>query len=55
MLSTSLRACARAAGKEIAIEDSSFAVELAPGAGETLEIGMRRYANGPTFAFPWDR
>ena len=45
----------RVGGKETAIEDSSFAVELAPGAGETLEIGMWRYANGPTFAFPWDR
>lgn len=45
----------RVGGKETAIDDSAFAVELAPGAGETLEIGMRRYANGPTFAFPWDR
>ena len=54
MPSTSLQACAWG-GKETAIDDSSFAVELAPGAGETLEIGMRRYANGPTFAFPWDR
>ncbi|MEE2872237.1 MAG: hypothetical protein VX893_04905, partial [Candidatus Latescibacterota bacterium] len=42
-------------GKETAVDDSSFAVELAPGAGARLEIGMKRYANGVTFAFPWDR
>ena len=26
-----------------------------PGAGEKLIIGMRRYVNDPTLAFPWDR
>ncbi len=26
---------------------------LAPGAGNRLTITMRRYANPPTFAFPW--
>jgi hypothetical protein len=33
----------------------SFTVKLAPGAGDTLTIGVRRYANQPTLAFPWDR
>jgi hypothetical protein len=31
-----------------------FNVRLAPGSGETLTIGVRRYANMPTAAFPWD-
>ncbi len=30
-------------------------VQIAPGAGATLTLGMRRYANKPTVAFPWDR
>ena len=32
-----------------------FTVRLAPGAGETLTLGMQRYAHQPTLAFPWDR
>jgi hypothetical protein len=32
-----------------------FSVRLAPGAGETLTVAMRRYAHQPTLAFPWDR
>ena len=32
-----------------------FSVRLAPGAGETLMLGMQRYAHQPTLAFPWDR
>ncbi len=30
-------------------------VRLAPGAGATLTLTMRRYVNRPTVAFPWDR
>jgi hypothetical protein len=30
-------------------------VRLAPGAGATIELAMRRYANQPTVAFPWAR
>jgi hypothetical protein len=30
----------------------SFTVKLAPGSGDTLTIGIRRYANQPTLAFP---
>ncbi|NKB65450.1 MAG: hypothetical protein GKR89_00175 [Candidatus Latescibacteria bacterium] len=37
------------------IGESSFVVQLAPGAGARLEIDMQRYVNAPTFAFPWDR
>jgi hypothetical protein len=32
-----------------------FTVRLAPGAGDTLTINLRRYAHQPTLAFPWDR
>jgi hypothetical protein len=32
-----------------------FNVRLAPGAGETLTVAMRRYDHQPTLAFPWDR
>jgi hypothetical protein len=31
-----------------------FNVRLAPGSGETFRIGVRRYENMPTAAFPWD-
>ena len=34
---------------------SSFAVRLAPGCGAQLQIHMKRYANRPSLAFPWDR
>ena len=35
--------------------DVAFAVRLAPGCGAQLKIALKRYANPPTFAFPWDR
>jgi hypothetical protein len=28
-------------------------VKMTPGAIVTLEIGLKRYANKPTYAFPW--
>jgi hypothetical protein len=37
------------------VDAPNFTVRLAPGAGETLTIGMQRYAHQPTLAFPWDR
>jgi hypothetical protein len=37
------------------IDAPFFSVRLAPGAGETLTIAMRRFVNQPTLAFPWDR
>lgn len=36
-----------------AVDDTSFTVHLEPGCGKTLTIKMTRYANQPTFAFPW--
>lgn len=40
---------------EAKVDASSFNVRLAPGAGATLTIGLRRYVNQPTLAFPWNR
>ena len=42
-------------GEVVDVDATSFAVELAPGAGATLEIGTQRYTSQPSFAFPWDR
>ncbi|MFN0103377.1 MAG: hypothetical protein ACKV2U_14970 [Bryobacteraceae bacterium] len=43
------------AGKKTAFQGPVMTVRLEPGAGATLEFQMTRYANKPTFAFPWDR
>ena len=37
------------------IDGPVFTVRLEPGAGSRIEFAMTRYANKPTFAFPWDR
>ncbi|MEA3406822.1 MAG: hypothetical protein U9R48_01920 [Chloroflexota bacterium] len=37
----------------VPVDDSAFSVRLAPGAGRRLVLKMARYANQPTFAFPW--
>ena len=42
-------------GPERPVGADHFDVRLEPGAGATLTIGLRRYANAPTLAFPWDR
>ena len=36
------------------VNDRSFRVSLAPGAGAKLAIRMKRFANQPTLDFPWD-
>ena len=41
-------------GRTTVVNGPWFNVRLAPGSGETLTIGVRRYANMPTAAFPWD-
>jgi hypothetical protein len=38
---------------ETTVDAPYFAVRLAPGAGERLTIGQRRFDNQPTMAFPW--
>lgn len=40
---------------ETKVDANCFDVRLAPGAGTTLTIGVRRYVNQPTLAFPWNR
>ncbi len=42
-----------AEGQETVVDHPHFTVHLAPGSGERLVIRMNRYANQPTFAFPW--
>ena len=43
----------RYAGKQIAVDGTSFTVDLAPGAGEVLEVGMELLANRPKLGMPW--
>lgn len=40
-------------GQRFQVDAPSFNVRLAPGAGATLTIGVKRYANQPTLRFPW--
>lgn len=40
-------------GQVVPVDAPHFTVHLAPGAGGRLTIKMRRYANQPTFSFPW--
>ncbi|MBE0592271.1 MAG: hypothetical protein IH616_07715 [Gemmatimonadales bacterium] len=43
------------AGRRTQYRGPVITVRLDPGAGARLEFQMTRYANKPTFAFPWDR
>ncbi|MBS14155.1 MAG: hypothetical protein CME19_21475 [Gemmatimonadetes bacterium] len=40
-------------GETASIDDRFFSVDLAPASGCEIKIGMKRYANSPTLAFPW--
>lgn len=42
-------------GKTVAVNGPTLSVRLDPGSGSRLEFKMSRYANPPTFAYPWDR
>jgi len=42
-------------GKTTVFSGPVVTIRLEPGAGSRLEFKMTRYANRPTFAFPWDR
>ena len=42
-------------GRTERLDARDFTVRLAPGAGATLTLAMRRYVNTPTVAFPWNR
>jgi hypothetical protein len=41
------------APQSLAVNRKFFQVSLAPGAGIVLDLGMKRFANRPTYAFPW--
>lgn len=41
-------------GQTVAVDNSAFTVRLAPGCGTRLVLKMKRYANQPSLAFPWD-
>ncbi len=41
------------AKKETSVNGKYFAVELPPSTSVRLEVGMRRFVNDPSYAFPW--
>jgi hypothetical protein len=41
------------AERSVPVNHKHLEVSLAPGAGVVLEVGMKRFANQPTYAFPW--
>ena len=43
------------AGGRVDVDRQVAAIELEPGCGSRLTIGMQRYANRPTLVLPWDR
>ena len=42
-------------GQSTPVNSPSLTVKLAPGAGNTLTLTMKRYARDPTESFPWDQ
>ncbi|MEG8016968.1 hypothetical protein [Sphingomonas sp. LR55] len=42
-------------GRTTDVVGAAFTIRLEPGAGARLSLRLRRYANRPTLAFPWDR
>jgi hypothetical protein len=41
--------------KNMEVNGSAFVVELPPARSITLDAGMQRFANTPSYAFPWER
>ena len=48
-----LRSDREYAEKETSVNGKYFAVELPPSTSVRLEVGMRRFVNDPSYAFPW--
>lgn len=44
---------AKAGPQPVTVNRKFVTVRLAPGAGLTLDLGVQRFANQPTYAFPW--
>ncbi|NML05893.1 hypothetical protein [Sphingomonas sp. G-3-2-10] len=42
-------------GAPMDVGAAAFTLRLEPGCGARLSLAMKRYANRPTLAFPWDR
>lgn len=42
-------------GRGFPLDAPAATFTLSPGAGSRIRLQMRRYANPPTFTFPWDR
>jgi len=42
-------------GSTTAVGEPNLEVRLAPGAGATLTLKIKRYSRQPTMVFPWDR
>jgi hypothetical protein len=42
-------------GTTTSVDSPLLTVQLEPGAGQTLELTMKRYANAPTSLHPWNR
>ena len=40
--------------KMLPLDSPNLTVELAPASGARLTLGMKRYVNKPTMAFPWN-
>ncbi len=49
----SFTAVKQAGGEALEVNRKFVAVRLKPGAGATLDMGVKRWANKPTYAFPW--
>jgi hypothetical protein len=41
------------AEETVAVNHKFFTVRLPAGSGISLDLGIRRFANRPTYAFPW--
>lgn len=41
--------------RTVEVNGSAFAVELPPAKAITLDAGMKRFVNTPSYAFPWDK
>ena len=41
--------------QKMAVDGKYFSVELRPATSIRLDIGLRRFVNRPTYAFPWHR
>jgi len=46
---------ATSGGKTVTVNGPALKIRLAPGAGDRLELRVKRYANEPTLRQPWDQ